>query len=174
MAQKDEDFDAVRKEVAAEIAAINAGKPNHEDLVRELAVTKLLLRYAETTAAYRSEAFSALEQSIQTAQESVTLLETERQLNETLKEQQSKLINLLPKVFKAGEKSLSKRGVNARHNENRAMKQEVFAWLDTNFSTCTSMDDAAEKMAGKLVPCRFRTVRDWVGEWKKLRSTGTP
>lgn len=109
MAQKDEDFDAVRKEVAAEIAAINAGKPNHEDLVRELAVTKLLLRYAETTAAYRSEAFSALEQSIQTARESVTLLETERQLNETLKEQQSKLINLLPKVFKAGEKSLSKR-----------------------------------------------------------------
>ena len=81
MAQKDEDFDAVRKEVAAEIAAINAGKPNHEDLVRELAVTKLLLRYAETTAAYRSEAFSALEQSIQTARESVTLLETERQLN---------------------------------------------------------------------------------------------
>ena len=44
MAQKDEDFDAVRKEVAAEIAAINAGKPNHEDLVRELAVTKLTPR----------------------------------------------------------------------------------------------------------------------------------
>ena len=59
MAQKDEDFDAVRKEVAAEIAAINAGKPNHEDLVRELAVTKLLLRYAETTAAYRSEGSSS-------------------------------------------------------------------------------------------------------------------
>ena len=60
------------------------------------------------------------------------------------------------------------------HVENRAAKADAFAWLDANFSTCTSMDDAAGKMAGKLVPYTFRTVRDWVGEWKKLRSTGTP
>lgn len=60
------------------------------------------------------------------------------------------------------------------HVENRAAKADVFAWLDANFSTCASMDDAAGRMAGKLVPHTYRTVRDWVGQWKKLRSASTP
>ena len=174
MDQKNEDFDVVKIEVAAETAAINAGNPNREDLVRELAVTKLLLRYAESTAAYRNEAFSALEQSVQIAQESVTLLEAERQRNEALKELQSKLVNLLPKAFQAGKRTLAKAGVTARHQENRAIKQDVFAWLDTNMPNFKSMDSAAEAIAGKVAPVKFRTARDWVGEWKKLRSTGTP
>ena len=63
---------------------------------------------------------------------------------------------------------------NKRHKENHAMKADAFKWLDGNFDNCTSMDSAAEMMAGKLVPATFRTVRGWVTEWRKLRSAGTP
>ena len=63
---------------------------------------------------------------------------------------------------------------HSAHAENRAMKQEVFAWLDTNMPNFKSMDSAAEAIAGKVAPVKFRTARDWVGEWKKIRSTGTP
>ncbi len=65
-------------------------------------------------------------------------------------------------------------GAAGRHAENRAIKQDVFAWLDEHFPAQKSMDAAAQTIAGKVAPVAFRTARDWVGEWKKLRSTGTP
>ena len=65
-------------------------------------------------------------------------------------------------------------GLDARHNENRAMRAEVFEWLDANMARFKSMDAAAEAIAGNVMPVKFRTARDWVGKWKKLRSTGTP
>ena len=71
-------------------------------------------------------------------------------------------------------KALARKGADAIHQENRACKADAFAWLDANFSTCKSMDAAAEVMAGKIVPQKFRAVRDWVREWKKLRSASTP
>lgn len=58
------------------------------------------------------------------------------------------------------------------HAENRAMKQEVFVWLDQNMRLFKSMDDAASAVAGKVAPIKWRTARDWVGEWKKVRSAG--
>lgn len=61
-----------------------------------------------------------------------------------------------------------------RHAENRALKAEVFAWCDAHMQEFRSMDSAAEAVAGKLVPVKFRTAREWIGEWRKLRSTGTP
>lgn len=61
-----------------------------------------------------------------------------------------------------------------RHAENRDMKNEVFQWLDLNMSSFKSMDEAAEAIAGKVQPVKFRTARDWVGQWKKLRSPSTP
>ena len=60
-----------------------------------------------------------------------------------------------------------------RHTENHAMKTEVFAWLDANMVSFKSMDAAAQAIT-KQQPIAFRTARDWVGEWKKVRSTGTP
>lgn len=57
-----------------------------------------------------------------------------------------------------------------RHAENHAMKQEVFLWLDENMKNFTSMDGAATAIASKIVPVAWRTARDWVGQWKKLRS----
>lgn len=61
-----------------------------------------------------------------------------------------------------------------RHAENHAMKADVFTWLNTNMANFKSMDAAAEGIAGKVAPIAFRTARDWVGEWKKLRSASTP
>lgn len=55
-----------------------------------------------------------------------------------------------------------------RHEENRAMKQDVFDWLDTNMSRFKSMDDAATAIAGKVAPIKWRTARDWVADWKKV------
>jgi hypothetical protein len=61
---------------------------------------------------------------------------------------------------------------NKRHLETNAMKAWVFVWLDSNMTKFKSMDKAAEAVM-KQQPIAFRTARDWVGEWKKLRSAGT-
>ena len=68
-------------------------------------------------------------------------------------------------------KSLSTRGLNTRHKENRDMKAEAFIWLDQNRAKYKSMDDVAMAIT-KLLPIKFRAAREWVTEWKKLRSTG--
>lgn len=70
--------------------------------------------------------------------------------------------------------ALARTAAAARHAENRAFKQDVFAWCDKNIGKFKSMDAAAEAIAGKVVSVTFRTARDWIAEWKKLRSAGTP
>ena len=69
--------------------------------------------------------------------------------------------------------SLAKKAAFARHAENRAMKHQVFEWCDEHLAKQVSMDAAASQVAGSLVPVAWRTVRDWIAEWKKLRSAGT-
>ncbi|WP_374591439.1 hypothetical protein [Aquabacterium sp.] len=76
-------------------------------------------------------------------------------------------------LISMGRKALATAGANALHAENRAMKADVFAWLDAHMKNFKSMDKAAEAIAGKIAPIAFRTARAWVGEWKKLRSAGT-
>lgn len=58
------------------------------------------------------------------------------------------------------------------HAENHALRDEIYAWLDANKTASMSMDAAASAMAGKVVPLAWRTVRDHVGQWKKVRSAG--
>jgi hypothetical protein len=70
-------------------------------------------------------------------------------------------------------KAARQRGAATAHKEHRSMKAEVYAWLDINRPKFKSMDKAAEAIT-KQQPIAFRTARDWVGEWKKLRSAGTP
>lgn len=71
--------------------------------------------------------------------------------------------------------TLAKAAASARHAENYANKKKVFLWLDANFSICKSMNEAAQMMVDKeLVDATFGTVRDWVADWKKQRSAGTP
>lgn len=76
-------------------------------------------------------------------------------------------------VLKHGESSAQAARAVARHAENHAMKQEVFEWLNANMARYPSMDAAADDIAGKVVPVKWRTARDWVALWKKLRSAGT-
>lgn len=59
-----------------------------------------------------------------------------------------------------------------RHAENRAMKQEVFKWLDDNMQNYKSMEAAATAITGGIAPIAWSTARRWVSEWKKLSSTG--
>lgn len=58
--------------------------------------------------------------------------------------------------------TLAKMGADARHRENRDMKTQVLEWYRANAATVGSKDAAAEAIAGKLVPVKFRTVRDWL------------
>ena len=71
---------------------------------------------------------------------------------------------------KEGKSIAPKKGAEKKHQKNRAIKADVFAWLDSNMSRFKSMDQAAEAIAGKVAHIAFRTARAWVGEWKKLRS----
>lgn len=69
--------------------------------------------------------------------------------------------------------ALAKIAAQARHTENRSMKSDVFKWLDVHITEFKSMDAAAQAII-KQQPVVFRTARDWVGDWKKLRSPGIP
>ncbi len=70
-------------------------------------------------------------------------------------------------------KAAAKAAAQARHSDTRNMKADVFAWLDAHMVEFKSMDAAAQAII-KQQPVVFRTARAWVGEWKKLRSAGTP
>ncbi len=70
--------------------------------------------------------------------------------------------------------SLARLGADARHAENRAIKDFVMKWLDENKTTALNGEDAADEIAGKVAPIKRRTARDYITEWKKLRSAGTP
>ncbi|MDP1742931.1 hypothetical protein [Polaromonas sp.] len=73
----------------------------------------------------------------------------------------------------AARTALAKAAAQARHTETRNMKADVFDWLDVHMTEFKSMDAAAQAII-KQQPVVFRTARDWVGDWKKLRSAGTP
>lgn len=72
----------------------------------------------------------------------------------------------------------AKKGAAKRHEENRAMKAEVFKWLDCDLNQKISKDKkkinkdkTAEAIAGKVVPVGFRAVRGWIDDWQKQRPT---
>ena len=56
-----------------------------------------------------------------------------------------------------------RRTQDARHAETRQMEQEVQAWCAAHKGDPgMTKDKAAEEMSGKLVPLKFRTVRDYL------------
>lgn len=65
-----------------------------------------------------------------------------------------------------------RKGADKIHIENRSMKADVFAWLDSQpiFRTI----EAAAMAITKQQPIAHVTGRDWYKEWKKLRSASTP
>ena len=77
-------------------------------------------------------------------------------------------------IVAANYKSIeASRKAHIKHSGSRSRKAKVFSWLDSNMVKFKSMDAAAQAIA-KQEPVAFRTARDWVGDWKKLRSAGTP
>lgn len=64
--------------------------------------------------------------------------------------------------------SKASKAAQARNAENRAIKREAFIWLDDNFESCASKDDAAEKLT-RVVPVVFRTARRYVTDWHLSR-----
>lgn len=62
----------------------------------------------------------------------------------------------------APDTQFAKLGASARHKENREMKAQVLAWYASHADSVGSKDAAAEAIAGKLVPVKFRTVREWL------------
>lgn len=61
---------------------------------------------------------------------------------------------------------------NKRHEPNHENRKKVFAWCEENMDRFSSMDAAAFDIAETFVPNKFRTVRDWLSEWRKLQSAG--
>lgn len=57
-----------------------------------------------------------------------------------------------------------------RHTENHALRDAVYSWADANISPALTLDDAASAIAGKIVPLKWRTVREHLTAWKKLRA----
>lgn len=61
---------------------------------------------------------------------------------------------------------------NSGHADSHVLRDEIYRWLDENKTDDMSLDAAAEAMAGKIIPLKFRTVREHCTEWKKLRAAG--
>ncbi|MDO8713772.1 MAG: hypothetical protein Q7K13_04750 [Polynucleobacter sp.] len=55
----------------------------------------------------------------------------------------------------------------ARTKASAESKAKVFKWCDENMNRFKSMDAAAQDIAGTFISQGFRTVRDWMTEWKK-------
>jgi len=78
-------------------------------------------------------------------------------------------------IVAANYKSLdASRKAHIKNATNRMDKQKIFDWCDTNMDRFRSMDAAATDIAESFVKQKFRTVRAWMTEWKKLRAAGTP
>lgn len=97
-----------------------------------------------------------------------------RSLVELLEESKNALGKALIQGAVLGKSAAARRGAKKRHAEHHSLKADVFAWLDANFADCKNMRDAADRIAGKVVPLEWPTVRSHVTAWNKLRSAGKP
>lgn len=107
------------------------------------------------------------------AQDALSLANGNHMWDEGAKLERESAIENSVNAVTAARTALAKAAAQARHTETRNMKADVFEWLDAHMAEFKSMDAAAQAII-KQQPVVFRTARDWVGEWKKLRSAGTP
>ena len=130
--------------------------------------------YAAAAAAYRAGDVDGAFDWISEAQEALLLAHGDYMWEEGEKSERESATEYHSNALAIARTTLAKSAAMARHAENRILKAEIFQWLDLKFSQFESMDKAAEEIARKMAPIAFRTARDWVGQWKKLRSAGTP
>lgn len=123
--------------------------------------------YAEASRAAAANDVKAALAALSEAGESESLAEGQRMFEEGYGYAKEEPLN-------EARSTLGKAGASARHKENRAIKQYVFSWLDAHPPSPRGKDRAAEGIAGRVVNMSFRTIRGWIDEWEKLRSTGKP
>lgn len=96
------------------------------------------------------------------------------QVNSIIKEKID--FHAMIEIFRlAGESALRRQAsekATKRHSENHALRDEIYAWLDSNLGVWTSLNDAAMKMAMKVVPLKYEAVRRHCTEWNRLRKEG--
>jgi hypothetical protein len=57
---------------------------------------------------------------------------------------------------------MARRAANARHQENRSLKQEAIDYYLKNHHSFSSKDKVAFHIAENIIPSKFATVRDWL------------
>jgi len=172
--QSDAYFVALRDEVKAEIAKIEAEEIGLEELVEKLALTRVRLRRMQAYAIDQKRILARYRGRVKSLVGDVEKqVNARRKYADRLENSIKKMHELLPMAFEEGKKAIAVRGATARHAENRAIKQDVFDWLDANPPKPRGKDAAAAAIAGGVVPVTFRTARKWIDEWENLRSTGT-
>lgn len=130
--------------------------------------------FAAAATAYHANDIQGAFDWLSEAQDALSLANGNHMWDEGAKlERESAVEKNTVDAFNAARTALAKAAAQARHSETRNMKAEVFEWLDAHMVEFKSMDAAAQTII-RLQPVVFRTARDWVGEWKKLRSAGTP
>jgi len=65
-------------------------------------------------------------------------------------------------VYFVKAKAVQRRAKDLQHIENREIKAQVIKYYKDNPSLFTSKDDAANKIAGKIVPSKVSTVRRYL------------
>lgn len=94
---------------------------------------------------------------------------------EWLKHQAIRVEELVQDKVKKRVSLAAQRAAIQKNAENRQMKAEAFAYYQANHQKFHSMDAAAEAIAGKIVPLKFRTVRNWIPDFRRvLQSARTP
>ena len=155
-------------------ATFRVGTPFEEclplfDILEAVALYWLTVAATSCRAGDVEEAFDWISE----AQVALTLANGSYMWDEGVKFERELAVRGLASAAAAARTDLAKVAAQARHAENRSMKADVFAWLDTNMGSFNSMDAAALAITGQQ-PIVFRTARAWVGDWKKQRSAGTP
>lgn len=67
---------------------------------------------------------------------------------------------------------LAMRGASARHAENRAIKADVFKWLDSQ--PRFKSDEAAGSAITRQQPISHTTAKKWHKEWREMHSASRP
>ena len=143
----------------------------HIENVESAYLPTLATRYFHELSNLRHEVI-ALKQSTESLR--VELIEKARRLRHELTKRSELRDQLQDAKLQLRTAKLDRqKGAAIKHKENRAMKAEVFLWLDENRSNFKSMDKTAEAVT-KQQPIAFRTARDWVGDWKKQGHASTP
>ena len=152
--QKNSDLEAVKTEVEAEIAAIKADSPSFDDLIRQLAGTRVLLRYKEESL----EVARSMVATNRIATDKLRMVQLEA---DTANEHKARLMKFFPKAFEAGlgvsklkASKRAKAAANALHDKpggNRDKQEQMrVAWASGKYASrdlCAEQECAALNMA---------------------------